>query len=85
MDRLENPKGDLKMTECYFCRGAIRPQKIDRVHHWGSQILFLKALPAEVCEDCGEIYFGPEALDLMDDAVKGKMPVIQDLRSCYEK
>ena len=68
------------MTECYFCRGAIRPQKIDRVHRWGSQILFLKELPAEVCGDCGEIYFGPEALDLMYDAVKGKMPVIETIQ-----
>jgi uncharacterized OB-fold protein len=40
----------------------------------------LKELPAEVCENCGEIYFGPEALNLMDDTVKEKMPVIETIQ-----
>ena len=68
------------MKTCYFCRGTIRAKKIEHVHRWGNQILFLKDLPTEVCEDCGEVYFGPEALSLMDEAVKGKIPVVETIQ-----
>ena len=68
------------MKTCYFCRGTIRSKKIEHVHRWGHQIFLLKDLPAEVCEDCGEVYFGPEALSLMDEAVTGKIPVVETIQ-----
>jgi YgiT-type zinc finger domain-containing protein len=43
---------------------------IRHVHLWGEKIFIFKNVPAEMCSQCGEAYFGPEALEKMDLVVE---------------
>ena len=60
------------MDQCYFCKGKVEKRGIRHVHEWGEQVLIFKNVPAEVCTQCGETFFGPEALGQMDEIVAGK-------------
>lgn len=44
------------MDRCYFCRGRVTARKVDHLHRWGEAMLLVKGLPAEVCEECKEVY-----------------------------
>jgi len=57
------------MKECFFCKGKVEQRRIEHVHHWGDQLYLFRNVPAEVCTQCGELYFGPEALEAMDRVV----------------
>jgi hypothetical protein len=35
--------------------------------------LIFEDVPAEVCQQCGEVYFGPEALKMMDQVTLGQL------------
>ncbi len=60
------------MTICYFCKGKVRSKRIRHVHHWGDEIVIFENVPAEVCEQCGEVYFAPDVLEMMDKATLKK-------------
>lgn len=62
------------MTSCYFCRGKVAPKKIDHIHRWGENFLLVKGLPAEVCEECNEVYLPPTSLHLLDDLMTKRTP-----------
>jgi YgiT-type zinc finger domain-containing protein len=55
------------MDRCYFCRGKVITKKIDHLHRWGDAMLLVKGLPAEVCEECKEVYLPPASLYLLDN------------------
>lgn len=57
------------MRECYFCKGLVVEQKIQHIHRWGDQIVIFESVPAEICQQCGEVYFAPDVLEMMDRAV----------------
>ena len=57
------------MERCYFCRGKVEERVVRHVHQWGEKIFIFKNVPAEVCTQCGESYFGPDALEKMDQVV----------------
>ena len=57
------------MGRCYFCRGKVESTTIRHVHQWGEKVFIFKNVPAEVCSQCGEVYFGPDALEKMDRLV----------------
>jgi len=57
------------MDRCYFCKGKVESKAIWHVHQWGDKIFIFKNVPAEVCTQCGETYFGPEGLEQMDRIV----------------
>lgn len=59
------------MDRCYFCKGKVERKMIRHVPQWGEKIFLFKNVPAEVCTQCGETYFGPEALEKMDKVVVG--------------
>lgn len=54
------------MKNCPFCRGAITSKRIEHVHHWKGRIYILRNVPAEVCAQCGEVFFAPPTLKVMD-------------------
>ena len=58
------------MKKCYFCKGNIVKKKISHVHQWGEKIIIFEDIPAEVCEQCGEVYFSPDAIEIMDKATR---------------
>ncbi|MGH9426644.1 MAG: YgiT-type zinc finger protein [Terriglobia bacterium] len=57
------------MDSCYFCKGKVERRLIRRVHQWKESLFLFKNVPAEVCTQCGETYFGSEALEQMDKIV----------------
>ena len=57
------------MDRCYFCRGRVTARKGDHLHRWGEAMVLVKGLPAEVCEECKEVYLPPASLRLVDDLV----------------
>ena len=59
------------MDRCCFCKGKVEKKAVRHVHQWGEKVLIFKNAPAEVCTQCGETYFGPEALEKMDKVVAG--------------
>ena len=59
------------MDRCYFCKGKVERRAIRHVHQCGEKVFIFKNVPAEVCIQCGETYFGPEALEKMDKVVMG--------------
>lgn len=60
------------MERCYFCKGQVIPKRVRHIHEWGNQVLIFEDVPAEVCQQCGEVYFGPEALRMMDEVTLGQ-------------
>jgi len=58
------------MKKCYFCGGEIIKKKIRHIHQWGDKIVIFEDIPAEVCKQCGEVYFAPNIVETMD---KGTM------------
>ncbi len=57
------------MERCYFCRGNVEKRAVRYVHPSGEQVFLFKNVPAEVCTQGGETYFGPEGLEQMDRIV----------------
>jgi YgiT-type zinc finger domain-containing protein len=47
----------------------VAARKVDHLHRWGEAMLMVKGLPAEVCQDCQEVYLPPASLRLLDDLV----------------
>ena len=58
---------DKTMKTCYFCKGKIVKKRIRHVHHWGEEILIFENVPADVCTQCGEVFFSPEVMEMMDE------------------
>jgi YgiT-type zinc finger domain-containing protein len=59
------------MDRCYFCGSKVEEKTICHAHQWEKKIFIFKNVLAEVCTQCGEIYFGPGALEKMDMIVSG--------------
>ncbi|MGR3311684.1 MAG: YgiT-type zinc finger protein [Candidatus Brocadiales bacterium] len=57
------------MEHCYFCKGTVVKKKVKHVHSWGEEMLIFENVPAEVCTQCGETYFSPDALEAMDKEI----------------
>ncbi len=56
------------MKMCYFCKGELVEKQVSHLHSWGDKLILFKETPAEVCKQCGEIYFRPEVLEAFDRA-----------------
>jgi YgiT-type zinc finger domain-containing protein len=59
------------LEHCYFCKGKVTPRRVRHIHEWGEQVFIFEDVQAEVCQQCGEVYFGPDALKRMDEVVQG--------------
>lgn len=57
------------MDRCFSCKGAIKKKVIRHVHQWGEKVFIFKNVQAEICSQCGEVYFEPETLEKMDEFV----------------
>ena len=63
------------MGQCYFCKGRLTKKIITHIYTWGEKILLFEEVPAEVCQQCGETYFHPDVLEIMDKiATSGSEP-----------
>ncbi|KAB2834606.1 MAG: YgiT-type zinc finger protein [Candidatus Brocadia sp.] len=73
------------MKTCPFCKGNIKICKINHMHKWKDEFYLFENIRAEVCKQCGEVFFFPDTLKLIDKCIvekkKGKktisVPVIE--------
>lgn len=56
------------MKRCYFCKGRLIEKKITHLHSWQDKLIIFKQTPAEVCRQCGEVYFEPAVVEAFDKA-----------------
>jgi YgiT-type zinc finger domain-containing protein len=61
------------MEKCYFCKGRVIKETITHLHTWKDKFFLFEDVPAEVCQQCGETYFSPEALEAMDKIATSDM------------
>jgi len=59
------------MTTCYFCKGLVRPGRVDYMAHRNEQYVLVKGLPVELCSQCGEVYLDDAASRQIDLALSG--------------
>ena len=60
------------MSECLFCGGAVKEITTSvKTNSGGTHPLTISGIPAEQCEDCGEITFSLEATRLMQSISRG--------------
>ena len=57
------------MKTCYFCKGHVSRKNIDYMARRGNQYMLVKNLPADVCDQCGEVYLDIESSHRVDNAL----------------
>lgn len=57
------------MKSCYFCKGPVVSGTTDYMARRGGRYTLVKALTAERCVQCGEVYLDPEASRQIDRAL----------------
>jgi len=57
------------MKTCYFCKGAVAPERIDHMAQVGTQYVLVRNVQAEVCAQCGEVYLAADASRQIDEAI----------------
>ncbi|HIE53206.1 MAG TPA: type II toxin-antitoxin system MqsA family antitoxin [Armatimonadetes bacterium] len=67
--RLQNPKGKKvsnPVDRCDLCGGALRPGKT-RLEIWrGEELLVIRDVPADVCQQCNEAYLSADVSERLD-------------------
>lgn len=57
---------DMKMTDCYFCKGRVVQEKVNVDFRWGRKFKVIEGVPAGVCQQCGEKYFQSNVYKAME-------------------
>ena len=60
------------MTHCPFCAAPVEERLVEHIHRWKGELCILRNVPADVCVQCGETFFGPDALKAMDAVAFGE-------------
>jgi YgiT-type zinc finger domain-containing protein len=56
--------------ECFFCKGVMKKSCSSYVVNRNGYHLVLDEVPAYVCDQCGEPYFEPEGVDLVQNMIR---------------
>jgi len=52
---------------CYFCgRGVLEEHHVTVDFRWGDRLVIIEAVPAKVCNECGERYYAAEVVRQME-------------------
>ena len=60
------------MTTCPFCSALVDERLVEHILRWEGEIYILRNVPADVCVQCGQTFFGPDALKAMDAVALGE-------------
>lgn len=71
------------MKKCYFCKGKLIQKRINHLHSWGDKIILFEDVEAEVCTQCGEVYFAPEVLKKMDKVVASSFKAKKEIWTAF--
>ena len=55
-----------QVTDCFICGGETARQMVTAEHWWGDDMMLFEHVPADVCRQCGERYYGAEVALRMD-------------------
>jgi YgiT-type zinc finger domain-containing protein len=62
--------GEPENDRCYFCGGKVKLGLATLPFVFGSQVVIVKQVPAEVCRQCGEPMIASEAATTVDGLLK---------------
>lgn len=54
------------MTECPACGGKVTQKRVDVERWWQGRLVIIEGVPANVCQQCGEMYFNSDVAREMD-------------------
>ena len=57
------------LTKCYFCGGKVKEESVAVDFWWGEKLVIIKNVPAKVCQQCGEKFFGAGVYKEMESLV----------------
>jgi len=49
-------------VKCYFCGGQTQEEIVTDLYTEGNLYMAVENVPADVCQQCGERYYGPEVM-----------------------
>ena len=55
--------------KCQICDGEYEERLIARAYRRDGKVIVVDDVPAEVCNQCGDILLGPETVELIQDAL----------------
>ena len=55
-----------QVTDCFICGGETARQMVTAEHWWGDDLMLFEHVPADVCRQCGERYYGAAVALRMD-------------------
>jgi len=65
-----------KITGCYFCHGgSVVKGRTEHISRMNGQLVEIKNVPCEICQQCGEKYFDPKTIRRLEQIVKFKAKV----------
>lgn len=62
--------GEPESNRCYFCGGKVKAGLATLPFVFGSRVVIVKQVPAEVCGQCGEPMITGEAAAIVDGLLK---------------
>lgn len=71
--------------KCDYCRGTLTAQYVSRLQEYNGQWFKIENLAAMVCEQCGEVYYTPQAHDQVLAIVRsGASPLRTETLQVYD-
>lgn len=59
------------MTQCVMCEGPLEERQITYLQEYNGRWYMIENLPAQVCRQCGEIYYTADTHDRVIDLITG--------------
>lgn len=73
--RFKNKEEIRMLMKCYFCGGKVKEEEVSVDFWWGEKLVIFEDVPARVCQQCGEKFFGAEVYKEMESMVqRGEKP-----------
>lgn len=70
-----------KIARCYFCNGGpVIKGKTDHISRINGQLVEIKGVPCEVCQQCGEKYFTPQTIRRLERILRLKTKIKEYIR-----
>jgi YgiT-type zinc finger domain-containing protein len=64
------------MNDCLYCSGELEEKLVSRVLEYKERWYLVENVPAQVCTQCGEIFYTPQSHHLVLSLLReGKQPV----------
>lgn len=57
----------------FFCKGKVAQEKVNVDFRWEKDLIVIEGVPAMLCRQCGEKYFGAEVYKEMEKLAKGRI------------